>query len=114
MTRKPFTLSRNTPRFMPWITLASLVIVVSPAAAQDAQGVDFSRAYTADRTIFEPFEVTGTVPLRDALAEELLDSETALLVLEHEAGRIALVTDQLAYHHVAQGKIVGEPWMVSF
>jgi hypothetical protein len=31
-----------------------------------------------------------------------------------EAGRLALVTDQMAYHHVAQGEIAGEPWMVSF
>jgi hypothetical protein len=28
--------------------------------------------------------------------------------------RVALVTDQMAYHHVAQGEIAGEPWMVSF
>ena len=25
-----------------------------------------------------------------------------------------LLTDQMAYHHVAQGDIAGEPWMVSF
>ncbi len=83
-------------------------------AAQDAEGVDFSRAFTVDRTIFEPFLVEETVPLREALAEGVLEPTVALLVMEHAAGRIAVVTDQMAYHHVAQGEIAGEPWMVSF
>ena len=34
--------------------------------------------------------------------------------MEHHAGRLAFVMDQLAYHHVAQGELRGEPWMVSF
>jgi hypothetical protein len=34
--------------------------------------------------------------------------------MDHPAGRLAFLTDQMAYHHVAQGEMNGEPWMVSF
>ncbi|MFQ5678795.1 MAG: hypothetical protein ACE5HP_04985 [Gemmatimonadota bacterium] len=95
------------------------------AVAQDAQGgeaadasavpgFDIDRAFLADRTIFQPFRVESTEPLREALKEGRVGKTTPLLVMEHEAGRLALVTDQMAYHHVAQGEIAGEPWMVSF
>jgi hypothetical protein len=34
--------------------------------------------------------------------------------MEHPAGLLAFLTDQMVYHHVAQGETNGEPWMVSF
>lgn len=43
-----------------------------------------------------------------------LQAQTRVLIMEHSKGRLALVTDQMAYHHTAQGEIDGEPWMVSF
>lgn len=43
-----------------------------------------------------------------------LQAQTRVLIMEHSKGRLALVTDQMAYHHTAQGEIEGEPWMVSF
>ena len=39
---------------------------------------------------------------------------TAVLVTETAGGKLALLADQLAYHHIAQGSERGEPWMVSF
>ncbi len=77
-------------------------------------GFDISRAFIADHTIFEPFHVASTRPLREALAEGVVNDDTPLLVMEHRAGTLALLTEQMAYHHIAQGEIMGEPWMVSF
>ena len=90
-------------------------------AADDSQAqeearppFDRDRLWYADSTIFAPFRVTDSEPLRAALAAGRLADETGVLVLEHPAGRLALVTDQMAYHHVAQGELAGEPWLVSF
>ena len=63
---------------------------------------------------FEPFVVSETEPMRDAMSARKLQSDTRLLVLDHPAGTLAFLTDQMTYHHVAQGEINGDPWMVSF
>lgn len=74
--------------------------------------IDIARIGTSSR--FEPFRVSETEPLRDALSSGKVQSDTRVLVMEHPAGRLAFLTDQMVYHHVAQGDIDGEPWMVSF
>jgi hypothetical protein len=96
--------------------LALLAALPAAVAAQhaDPYGYDPARAWIVDSTIFVPFRVTSTMPLRDARARGLLEDATTLLVLEERGVRLALVTTQMAYHHVAQGDIAGEPWMVSF
>ncbi len=63
---------------------------------------------------FQPFVVSETEPMRDAMSAGKLQDDTRLLVLDHPAGVLAFLTDQMTYHHVAQGDIDGEPWMVSF
>ena len=63
---------------------------------------------------FEPFVVSETEPMRDAMSAGKLQDDTRVLVLDHPAGPLAFLTDQMTYHHVAQGEIDGEPWMVSF
>ena len=65
-------------------------------------------------SMFEPFRVSESELLRDAMSSGRLQGDTRVLVSDHPAGRLAFVTDQMAYHHVAQGEIDGEPWMVSF
>lgn len=84
-----------------------------PIFAQELE-FDIRRARVGAGSRFEPFRVSETQSLRDALAAGVVGSQTRLLVMEHPAGRLALLTDQMAYHHVAQGKIAGEPWMISF
>lgn len=112
----------------PWasavvLVYATLSLAVNAAATtaqqstQTADGggeFDLSRAFMAKRTIFEPLYVTETRPLREALAEDVVREETRLLIVERNGERLALVTAQMAYHHVAQGELKGEPWMVSF
>jgi hypothetical protein len=99
----------------PALLTAAVTWLVSfgPAPAA-AQAFDISRAALNDSTVFAPFVVTGSVPLRDAVAAGAVDADTHVLVFEAGGARLALVTAQMAYHHVAQGDIAGEPWMVSF
>ncbi len=72
------------------------------------------RAFVLDSTTYKPFYVTQTRPLQQALDDGMLNAATPLLVMQHSAGTLAFAVDQLAYHHIAQGEIAGEPWMVSF
>ena len=86
------------------------------AAAVSGQDSDFdidiARIGVGSR--FEPFRVAESEPLRDAMSSGKLQGDASVLVMDHPAGRLAFLTDQMAYHHVAQGEINGEPWMVSF
>lgn len=104
-------------------SLAALLATAASAFSASAQQVvtagseefDRNRAVLFDSTIYAPFHVTDeSRPLRDALSDGTLQDETLLLVIEHSKGRLALVRDQMSYHHVAQGEFMGEPWMVSF
>ncbi len=88
--------------------------VTGPLFAQATGPFDVSRAYLPDSTRFYPFYVTRTQPLSEAIREKLVHDGTPLLILDHPAGRLALATEQLSFHHIAQGDIDGEPWMVSF
>ncbi len=99
---------------VPIVMLAAGRELRGQAAGEEAPEFEVERAYLADETLFVPFLVEGTEPLAEALRDGVVEEETSLLVMEHPAGRLALVTDQMAYHHVAQGDISGEPWMVSF
>jgi hypothetical protein len=51
-----------------------------------------------DSTVYVRFDVTGTRSLREALSEVLVKAQTRVLIMEHNKGRLALVTDQMAYH----------------
>jgi hypothetical protein len=75
---------------------------------------DATRAMLRDSNTFEPFYVKQTIPLQEALANKMLAPDTELLLLDHPDTPIALIKAQMAYHHVAQGEIAGEPWLVSF
>ena len=75
---------------------------------------DATRAILSDEDQFEPFYVKATRPLREALASGDVRKDTPLLIMERDAGVLALLTHQMSYHHVAQGEIAGEPWLVSF
>jgi hypothetical protein len=79
-----------------------------------AQEFDLGRAAINDSSVFAPFVVGRTQRLRDALEARAVDDDTPILVFDTRAGPVALITAQMTYHHVAQGDLAGEPWMVSF
>lgn len=52
--------------------------------------------------------------LRAALKEGRVAGNTRLLVFQTAAGRLALINDQMSYHHIAQGRAGGKDWMATF
>ena len=96
-------------------TLIGLAASSTVAHAQTgAAEFDPSRAILRDSRVFEPFYVEETIPLREALSSGKLRKDTPLALLHNEAGLLTLVMSQLMYHHLAQGEMEGEPWLVSF
>lgn len=75
---------------------------------------DLSRASLFNHDVFRPFRVSSYQPLSDAITTRLLTPDTPVLVSEISPTPVALITTQMAYHHVAQGEIAGHPWLVSF
>jgi len=77
-------------------------------------GFEPGRAILSDVWGFDPFPVSKMEPLKDALEAGLVREETAVLLLDRGDTRLALLTEQMSYHHIAQGELEGEPWMVAF
>ena len=60
---------------------------------------------------FKPFTVlSGGIPL--AQTHSRPDEE--LIIFERDGLQRALVAREMAYHHVAQGELAGEPYLISF
>jgi hypothetical protein len=77
-------------------------------------GFDISRfALTAVGT-FETFYVKETFPLKKVLDEGKVAPDTRLLVIDTAGGNLALITDQMTYHHIAQGQSHNKDWMATF
>ena len=77
-------------------------------------GFDVERAYIGRQPLFQPLHDPTFSALRDALEEGYVSRDTPMLVFAHGESTLSLVTSQMSYHHVAQGEMAGEPWMVTF
>jgi hypothetical protein len=77
-------------------------------------GFDISRFSSAGNGWFETFYVRETEFLRDVLKAGKVAEDTRLLVTDTAAGKLALLTDQMAFHHLAQGTAGGKDWMATF
>ena len=75
------------------------------------EGHDATRASLRGPDLFDRFEVPDEAP---PLAAADLDPDEQLLVVERAGVRRALLVRQMTYHHVAQGVLAGEPWLVAF
>jgi len=78
------------------------------------EGFDIERFSNAGNGWFETFHVEDTDPLREALDDGRLSADTRMLVIETAGGNLALVTDQMAFHHLAQGTSEGKHWLATF
>lgn len=97
--------------------LAGLLIVGSAGAQATPRmvpGFDPGRAMLNDTPFFDAFKVRNLESLAAALRAKKVDAETPVLALVRGGRHLALLTMQMSYHHVAQGELAGEPWMVSF
>jgi hypothetical protein len=77
-------------------------------------GFDISRLNSENYGAFEPFYITDTQPLKTALDEGKVAQDTRLLVTDTAGGKVALLTDQMVYHHLAQGRDGGKDWLATF
>ena len=75
---------------------------------------DPQRAILKTYNMFKPFHIKKTMSLKEALDKGKVKADTDLLLLNHPDEALALVKGEMAYHHVAQGEIAGEPYLVSF
>ncbi len=60
---------------------------------------------------FQPFQVPAGGPLLSGLG---LPPDLELIILTRGRSARALIAREMAYHHVAQGELDGEPYIVSF
>jgi len=109
--------------FAPALALAAMT---PPASAQLADTVEpdpdmpVKEGFDTDRALL--FEHANFVPMRDPEWQPLagvmrsgdLTDGTPVLVLGVSGKTLVLVSSQMSYHHVAQGEMEGEPWMVTF
>ena len=72
---------------------------------------DVGRARLKHPDLFQRFTATGTGTALKGLG---LNKKKSLLVFQRNAERRALIGDQMLYHHVAQGELAGEPYVISF
>ena len=78
------------------------------------EGFDTGRALFWSAPNFIPLRNPDWRPLSDVRRAREVSDDTPVLVFEAGGSTLALVTSQMAYHHVAQGTRNGEPWMVTF
>jgi len=102
------------------VSSAQAQIVVQDSFAHDLTdgtakpGFDIERFSNSGNGWFETFHVEHTRSLQHVLAAGEVVNDTRLLVLETAAGPLALLIDQMGYHHIAQGQAGGKDWMATF
>jgi hypothetical protein len=109
-----------------WLAVAGLTLA-STIAAQPREslpvdlpdgpamaGFDIGRFSNLGNGWFQTFYVDETESLRQALEAGRLRPDTRMLVIEISEGNLAFVTDQMAYHHLAQGTSQGRHWLATF
>jgi hypothetical protein len=110
-------------------TLTTLVVLLpAPARSQAPRppdpvdlpkgpaqaGFDITRFANVANGTFVTFSVTGTEPLRDVRKAGRVADDTRLLVTETADGPLALLMDQMAFHHSAQGRAGNKDWLATF
>ena len=77
-------------------------------------GFDISRFAPTPAGTFETFYVKETYPLKKMFDAGKVAGDTRVLVIKTAAGNLALLTDQMTYHHIAQGRAHNKDWMATF
>ena len=125
-------LHSNIRRSLVCVLCASFVMLTLSASVLDARdaagntsaivlpngpakpGFDVTRLTVMASGTFEAFHVSATQSLREALKSRVIANDTDLLVTDTAGGPLALIVEQMAYHHIAQGRANGQDWLVSF
>jgi hypothetical protein len=88
--------------------------VPPPPDQPAAEGFDPERALFFAESNFDPLRDPEWSPLRDVRRAGDVTDDQPVLVFESGGETLVLVSAQMSYHHVAQGEMAGEPWMVTF
>lgn len=73
--------------------------------------IDRSKTKVRQSWQFEPFQV----PDKEIPLKELdMSPDMELILFERNGQRRALVMREMAYHHIAQGTLAEEPYLISF
>jgi hypothetical protein len=76
-------------------------------------GFDITR-FSSNGGLFKTFSVEQTEPLQKVLKDGRVAEDTPVLVTATAAGNLALLTDQMVFHHLAQGRAGDKDWMAAF
>lgn len=91
---------------------------VVSAQGTSADTFDINRFSDAGNGMFETFypaEEGETLALAEAIARQMITPGHRVLVTETADGRLALLTDQMSFHHIAEGTASnGVHWMATF
>jgi hypothetical protein len=79
-----------------------------------APGFDIGRFSSAGNGWFKTFYVAKYDSLQNVLKAGRVAPDTRVLVTETAGGKVALLTDQMAFHHIAEGEMDGKAWMATF
>ena len=101
---------RTDGRVLAGVLLLATVIA-RPAGAEE---FDIKRFSTAGEGWFKTFYVDDTQSLRSALDTGTVNAEMLVLVLETGTVKLALLADQMTFHHIAEGTAGGRNWMATF
>ena len=77
-------------------------------------GFDITRFANVANGTFVTFYVTSTEALRDVLKAGRVADGTRVLVIDTANGKLALLMDQMAFHHSAQGRAGNKDWLATF
>lgn len=114
MNAKTATLALSVTLLMSADAEAQRFVAVPPPPNQPmADGFDPERALFFAAPNFIPLRNPEWHPLTDVVGREI-EEDTPVLVFEAGGETMVLVSSQMSYHHVAQGEMAGEPWMVTF
>lgn len=75
---------------------------------------DPNKAVLKNKSFFKPFNVKDFMNVKELLKSNKINKEEEILIFEVNKKYYGLKTVQMFYHHIAQGVIDNEPFMVSF
>ena len=85
-----------------------------PDPTLDDVPFDRARLITADQHLFSSFTARETLALADALRAGTLAADAPLVLATVGCQTVAVLLDQLAFHHVIQGELDGQRWAMTF
>jgi hypothetical protein len=75
---------------------------------------NISKARLNKHDTFQRFRVKDSFQISELLEHNKIQQDDEILILERNGRKLAFSVNQMAYHHVAQGELAGQPYLVNF